>query len=142
MADPRIGNAAAVAACDAIVDLVDAGLSNGYIEIRTGAAPTNVDAAATGTLLATLPMQDPAFGAAADANPGGRATANAITDDSSADATGTAGYFRIFDSNGNARIQGDVTVTAGGGDMEMNSVAIQAGAAVAISSLTVTVPES
>jgi hypothetical protein len=45
-------------------------------------------------------LSNPAFGASTDANPGALATANAITDDSSADNTGTAGWFRA--KNGSA----------------------------------------
>lgn len=142
MANTTISNAAALAACDAVVDLIDGGASNGYIEIRTGSQPANPDAAATGTLLATLNCSDPAFGDAADDTPGGKATANAITDDSSADATGTAAWFRAYDSDATAIIDGDVTATGGGGDMELNTVSIESGATVEVTSWTVTMPES
>lgn len=141
MADCKLSNAAAKAACDAIVDLLDAGAGAATLKIYTGSAPANVDDAATGTLLATLTCSDPAFGNAADANPGGRATASTITGDSSADATGTAGYFRALDSNGVAVIQGTVTAVGGGGDLELNSTSISSGVAVSVSSWTVTQPE-
>lgn len=141
MSDCKISNAAAKAACDAIVDLLDAGAGAATLKIYTGSAPANIDDAATGTLLATLTCSDPAFGSAADANPGGRATASTITGDSSADATGTAGYFRALDSNGVAVIQGTVTATGGGGDLELNSISISAGVAVNITSWTFTQPE-
>jgi len=124
-------------ACDAIVDDVDAGAAAGYVEIRTG-APSGPNAADSGILLATLPMSDPAFGAAV----AGVATANAITNDSSADATGTAAHFRLKDSDANIVGEGTVTATGGGGDMELNSVSIIIAAVVSITSLTVTVPES
>lgn len=137
----RISNAACLAMLDALVDLLDGGAGAGYIEIRTGSAPTNVDAAATGTLLATLTLSDPAFGAAADQNPGGRATANSITGDSSADATGTAGYFRAFDSNNAVVIQGDITGTGGGGDMELDNTSIAAGQQVNMTAWTVDLSE-
>lgn len=136
----RISNVAALAACDAVVDLVDGGAGAGYIQIRTGAAPTNCEDANTGTLLATLTMSDPAFGAAADLNPGARATAAAITSDTSADATGTAGHGRVFDSNNVCIMQG--AAAAGSGEFNFNSVAIQSGAEVAITSMTYTQPET
>lgn len=138
----RISNNAAKAACDAIVDLLDGGSGAATVEIRTGSAPTNCEDADTGTLLAVLTCSDPAFGAAADANPGGRATASAVTGDSSANATGTAGHFRAKDSNGVVITQGSVTATGGGGDMEINSVSISTGVQVDITSWTFTVPET
>ena len=139
-AETKIGVAGAIAACDAVVDLMDAGTGAGYIEIRTGAAPTGVDDASSGTLLATCVCSDPAFGGAVDATPGGIATASAITDDSSADAGGTAAHFRGFDSNAVCRIQG--TVGTSSADMIINNVTITIGAVVSITSWTVTMPES
>ncbi len=144
MANTKISNAAAIAACDAVVDLLDAAGSpnNGYIEIRTGTQPSGgPDAAAVGTLLATLVLSEPAFGNAADDDPGGTATANTVNDDDTADATGTATWFRAYDANGVAVLDGDVTATGGGGDLEINSTSIQAGTRVSITSWTVTMPE-
>ncbi len=140
MADPKISNAAALAACNAIVDRLDAGAGAGTLKIYAGSVPANVEAAA-GTLLATLTLSDPAFGDAVDINPGARATANAITSDSSADATGTAAYFRASDSDGTSSIQGTVTATGGGGDLEVGTVSFVAGAVISVTSWTVTVPE-
>lgn len=137
---PKIGVAGAIAACDAVVDLMDAGTGAGYVEIRTGSGPAGVDIVSDGTLLATCTCSDPAFGNAADATPGGIATASAISDDTSADATGTAGYYRGFDSAGNCVIQGSVGTSSA--DMIINSVSITSGATVSVDSWTVTVPES
>lgn len=135
----RISNAAAIAACNAIVDLLDAGSGAGYIEIRTGSPPTNLEDAATGTLLATLTLGDPAFGNAADDDPGATATANTITDDSAADAAGTAGWFRGYDSDDTPIIQG--TCGTSDADMILASTTIPLGATVEVTSWTVTVPE-
>lgn len=140
MAAPRINGAVAILANDAIVDAVDNGTTNteGRIRIYTGAQPADPDAGIGGaTLLAELLMSNPAFGASIDQAPGARATANAISDDVSADATGTAAWFRVVDRDNNGVMDGDVTATAGGGDMELNSVAISAGAVVSITSFTV-----
>lgn len=134
----RISTAARNAAADAIVDLLDAGAGAGYVEIRTGSQPATPGDAATGTLLATLTCSDPAFGAASS----GTATASAITDDTSADATGTAGWFRGYDSNNAAVIDGHITATGGGGNMEMASVSLVAGGLVEITSWTITMPGS
>ena len=94
-ADPRLTNAVASAACDAIVDAIDGGAAAGTIKIYTGTIPTDADTAlGAQTLLATLTFSDPAFGAASN----GVATASAITSDTSADATGTAAWARIASS--------------------------------------------
>lgn len=132
----RIATSARNAAAAAVGLLLDAGSGAGYIEIRTGAQPATPNTAATGTLLATLPLSDPAFGAAAT----GVITANAITPDSTADASGTAGWFRAYDSSGAAVIDGTVTVSGGGGDMILSSVAVIAGGVVTVSSWTITMP--
>jgi len=135
----RISNVAAIAACNAIVDLIDAGTPPGLLNIYTGSAPTNVEDSATGTLLATLTFSTTAFGAAADATPGAIATAATITGDSSADATGTAGYFRITNAAGTAIMQG--TVGTSGADLNLTSTSIVATEPVNVTSLTFTVPE-
>ncbi len=123
--------AARNAAGTALTDLVN----TGSIQIRTGASP-GVDSAATGTLLATLPLSASAFGTWA----AGSATANAITQDASADATGTAGYFRALSSGAAAVIDGTITATGGGGDLELNSVSIVAAATVDITSWVINHP--
>lgn len=136
----RISNAGAIAACNALVDLLDAGAGAAYIEIRTGTQPATVETAATGTLLATLTCSDPAFGNAADENPGAKATANAIASDTSADATGVAGWFRAYDSNNVAIIDGTCGTT--GTDMILDDDNITIGGVVACTSWTVTMPEA
>lgn len=135
----RISTASAAAACNAVVDLLDAGSGAGYIEIRTGSQPATVATAASGTLLGTLPLSDPAFGNATTASPA-VATASAITSDTNADASGTAGWFRAYDSDDNAVIDGSITGTGGGGDMELDSTSIVAGGTIAVSSWTVSHP--
>lgn len=123
-------------ACDAIVDDIDAGSGAGTIAIRTGTQPTNVGDADTGTLLGTLTFSDPAFGSAST----GTATASTITSDTNADASGTAGHFRIKDSDAN--IVADGTCGQGSGDLSFDNSTIVAGGTIAISSFTVTVPIS
>lgn len=142
--DPGISNEAAIAACDAITARVDEGSTAATIRGRTGTQPADVDASETGTLLFTLTMSDPAFAAAADANPGGRATASAITADSSADATGALTYCRIGATGTGAddHIDGSGGVSSGTFDFEFNTDAIVSGANVEMTSLTVTVPET
>jgi len=132
----RISMARRNGAVDSVVDALDAGAAEGYVEIRTGAQPADPDTTETGTLLATLTLSDPAFGAAT----GGTATANPITGDNSADATGNAGWFRAYDGDGTPVIDGSVTAVGGGGDMELSSTSIVAGGEVNITSWTFTAP--
>jgi hypothetical protein len=85
------------------------------------------------TLLAELTLNATAFAGAV----AGVATANAITSDSSADNTGTATWFRVVESNGTT-ILWDGSVGTSGADLNLNTVGLVAGAAVAVSSFTVT----
>jgi hypothetical protein len=117
-----------------VVDHIDDGASAGYIQVRTGARPANCEAANSGTLLGTLTFSDPAFGNSSS----GQATANAITSDTNADATGTAGHFRVFDSNNVCIFQGDCG--QGTGTMNFDNTSIVAGGTIAISSFTFTTP--
>ena len=128
----RISTGARNAAATAIATLLD----GGSIEIRTGAQPATPGTAASGTLLGTLTLSSPAFGAAAT----GVVTANAVTSDSSADNTGTAGWFRAYSSTSTAVIDGSITATGGGGDMTLDSISIIAGGVIACTSWTITMP--
>lgn len=140
MANTSISQASAAAALDAFADLLDAGAGAGYVEVRDGTQPASVEVAATGTLLGTCVLSDPAFGAATVASPS-VATANAIADDTNADASGTASWFRAYDSNGVAVIDGDISTTAAGtGDMLLDDTAIVAGGTIAVNSWTLNMP--
>ena len=138
MATTIISAAARSAACNAVVDLIDAGNAAGTIKIYTGAQPAGPGTAPSGTLLATLTFSDPAFGSASS----GVATASAITADSSADDTGTAGWARIADSDGTAILDVNVGATGSGATIEFDSVAFEAGGAVNITSMSFTVPST
>ena len=110
--------------------------NSGYIRIYTGGIPATPETAVSGTLLAELQFNATAFGAAA----AGVITANAITQDSSADNTGTAGTYRALKSDGTTALW-DGTVSTSGADLNLNSTSINSGVAVSISSLTVTLPQ-
>jgi len=130
----RISTAARNAAADAICNLIDAGAGAGKILIRTAGQPANVGDADSGTLLGTLTFSDPAFGAAAT----GVKTASAITSDTNADASGTAGHFRIKDSNDLVIMDG--TCGLGSGDMSFDNNVIVAGGTIACTAMTYTQP--
>jgi len=130
----RLANATANAAANGIGDLCDAGI----LRIYSGTIPTDANTAiGAQTILAELTMNAAAFPSGTN----GVITAAAITQDTSANATGTASFYRLFASNGTTVIL-DGTVGTSGADLNLNSVSIQAGAAVQISSYTLTVPLS
>lgn len=128
--DLRESNAAVNAKADVLSDLCD----NGYIRIYDGTRPTDADTAVGAqVLLAELRFAATASGAAS----AGVITFSAITSDSSANATGTATWFRALKSDGTTAIF-DGTVGTASSDLNLNTVSIVSGAAVAISSFTYT----
>lgn len=113
-------------------DAIDLGVGAGLLRIYDGARPATGGAATT--LLAELTCTDPCAAAAA----AGVLTFSAITADTSANATGTATWARFVDSAGTFVLDCSVTVTGGGGDVQLNAVAISAGARVEVTSATIT----
>ena len=138
---PSISNLAARNACDEVTALLDAGAGAGKLRIYDGTQPADEDTAiTTQNLLAELTLSDPAFGAAADGNPGGEATANSITDDTSANASGTATWFRGVDSNNNGVIDGSCGTS--NADLILDSTTITAGQTVKVNSWVLTQRET
>lgn len=137
----RISTAAAIAACNTLTSLIDAGSGVGTLVIYDGARPANVDTAVTTqTALVTFEFSDPAFASAVDANNAGHATANLIAA-VQADETGTASWFRVYDSDDNPIYDGTVTDTNGNGDLKVSSTAIVQGIDVTVVSLTASMPK-
>lgn len=122
---------------DFVVDYIDHGsvVANGYMQIRTGPRPASLEDAATGVVLATLKFAATAFGNFSN----GIAYANPIASDTSTPASGTASYFRIFNKDNEAVIDGDVSEIGGGGDIQFDNIDFVAGGVVAINTLTATV---
>ena len=128
--NPKRSNAAVTAAADAVGDLLD----NGYLRIYDGTQPSTADTAiTTQTLLAELRFNATAFPSATN----GVATANSITADSSANATGTASWFRALKSDGSSVVF-DGSVGTSSADLVLNSVAISSGAQVSVTAFTYT----
>ncbi len=101
----------------------------------TAGAPANVAASITGTILATITLPSDWMNAAS----GGTKTKLGTWTDASADATGTADFFRLFASDGTTcHAQGTVTLTAGGGDMTLDNTSIVAAQSVTIGTFTLT----
>lgn len=138
----RLSNDAAKSMADGFTTELDSGSTAAEIDIRTGSQPADPDTAATGTLLSTNVMSDPSFGAATDGAPGGLITANSINDDASADAGGTAGYFRMRATGTGADDVADGDVDTASADMIFNTTTFTMGSTVSITSFTATMPET
>lgn len=135
----RISQAAATAACNSIVDLIDAGTPPGHIIIYTGTEPANCNAGAA-TEVATCVLDNTAYGAAAFNTTTSDAALTATA--TCASATGSASavtHFRLLNAAGTAIVQGTCTATAGD-DLVLNSAVIATGSQVDITALTVSVP--
>jgi len=128
----QLGISARNARLDAIETAVGA---SPLLKIMTGAMPADCATATSGTVLVTMTLPSDWMSAAS----AGSKAKLGTWQDTSADATGTAGYFRIFDNAGSVcHIQGTVTLTAGGGDMTLDNTSIATGQSVTIATFTLT----
>ncbi len=105
------------------------------LRIRTGAQPATCATADSGTVLATLTLPSDWMAAASS----GSKAKSGTWQDSSADASGTAAHYRIYDSGGTTcHLQGTVTATGGGGDMTVDNTSFASGQSFTINSFTLT----
>lgn len=134
---PVMSMAAAIASLNTITALLTAG---SLINIYTGAQPATTLASEAGTLLAKPAFSSTAFPSAASGTSDGNATAtaNTIASDTNAAASGTAGHFRCSTTAPLVILQGNVGTSAA--DLIMNTVTINAGDTVAITSFKITLP--
>ena len=104
------------------------------LRVYNGTRPANPGTAITSqTMLVELTCNATAFAPAAS---GGVLTANAISNGTAA-ATGTASWFRLFQSNGTtAIIDGDVGTS--GSDLNLNNTSIATSQTVSVTSFAIT----
>lgn len=122
-----------VAARNAALDAIETTISTApTLEIRTGAVPATCATADSGTVLSTITLPSDWLAAASS----GAKTLLGTWQDASADATGTAGHFRIK-QGATCHIQGTVTATGGGGDMTVDNTSFASGQQVTITSFTI-----
>ena len=121
---------------NARLDAVETAVSTSAIlKIRTGSQPSSCSEADSGTVLATLTLPSDWMAAAS----GGSKAMSGTWEDTSADATGTAGHFRIYASDGTTcHLQGSISMAGGGGDMILDNTSIASGQAVSITTFTLT----
>lgn len=122
-----------VAARNAALDAIETAAGTApTLTLRSGAAPADAAAADSGTVLATMTLPSDWLAAAAS---GSKAIAG-TWQDTSADAAGTVGHFRIK-QGATCHIQGSVTATGGGGDMTLDNNVLAVGQQVTVTSFTI-----
>jgi len=107
--------------------------TSAIMRVFSGSMPASCAAADSGTKLAELALPSDWMAAAS----GGSKAKSGTWSDSSADNTGTAGYWRIYDSAGTTcHMQGTITATGGGGDMTVDNTSFVAGQAFTVTGMT------
>ncbi|ANJ66065.1 hypothetical protein A9404_00530 [Halothiobacillus diazotrophicus] len=119
---------------DLITAALDAGTTAGLLQFFTGPRPATGAAITSQTLLGTVTFASPAAPAAAS----GVLTFSPITQDSSADADGTAVWARATDSAGNFVADFSVGGNGSGEDIELNITTIVTGGSISVTSGTIT----
>lgn len=129
--NPKTSLASRALALNAAFDI----LNNGKYRIYDSTQPTDADTAlGAQVLLADLTLGATAFAAAS----AGAKAANSITQDSSADASGTATWATLVASTRATTGTMDMSAGTATVNLVLNSAAISSGAAVSCSSLSLT----
>lgn len=129
-----IADAVRNAMVDAAGELVD----GGTIQIRTGSKPASTQDAATGDLLVTVSVANPAYAPAS----GGSAEMYTTGVSGTAVAAGEAGWFRAFDVSASACFDGTATASGGGGDLIIVPNAFVIGTVCTVTSGSLSTPAS
>ncbi len=104
------------------------------LKIRTGSAPANCATADSGTVLATIVLS---YNWMNDASGGSKSKSSDTWQDASADASGTAAHFRLYELTGTTcHLQG--TVGVGTGDLQVDNTTFASGQSFTITSFTLT----
>lgn len=111
--------------------------TSAVIKVFTGSAPADCGTADSGSVLVEFDLASDWAAAASSGSKSLSSTPISAT----AGADGTAGYYRIYASDGSTcHEQGTVTATGGGGDMTIDNTSISNGQTVKITSWTKTAP--
>lgn len=122
------------AARNAALDSIETAIGTApTLELRTGAVPANCATADSGTVVATMTLPSDWLAAAS----AGSKALSGVWQDTSADAAGTVGHFRVK-AGATCHIQGTVTITGGGGDMTLDNNVVTSGQQITITSFTIT----
>jgi hypothetical protein len=103
---------------NARLDIIETTIgTSATLKVLSGSMPASCAASETGTTLATIVLPTDWMANAA----GGSKSLSGNWEDTSADASGVAGYFRIYDSAQTCHVQGTITANGGGGDMTVDN---------------------
>lgn len=119
---------------NAKLDAVETAIgASAVLKIRSGTEPANCAAADAGTVLATINLPSDWM----DAATGGTKSKAGTWTDASADATGTAGHFRLYASDGTTcHAQGSVGTS--GTDMIVDNTSFASGQSFTVTAFTLT----
>jgi hypothetical protein len=118
----------------ALIAAMDAGVGPATMAFYDGVMPAGLGAVTDQVLLGTATCSDPV---ATEVN--GVITFGAVAQDDAADAGGQAAWVRLFDGDGFAVADFDVSDTAGNGAVKINTVTIVAGGPIRVNSAVITV---
>lgn len=105
-----------------------------FLDIRTGAQPANCAAVDAGTELEHMALPSDWMAASS-----GGVKAKAGTWSDTVDAAGTAAHFRIKNAaDAVCHMQGSITATSGGGDMELDNIVLAIGQTLTVNTFTLT----
>lgn len=123
---------------NALNDLIDNGSITPapYLEIRTGSRPANPDTPATGILLVTINLPISGFGSFSN----GRAIISNVNASIAIQNDGQAGYFRIYNRDREAILDGSIGLTGSASDLLFDRVDFSTGGSIAITNLSISVP--
>lgn len=123
---------------DTIALAIDSGSvgENGFIEVRTGPKPANPQTGATGSILAIFDFPSPALPDYVNGT-----SVTTLIPDATILAEGEPGWFRIYDRDGFAILDGDVSNEEGDGEMKFINTDWVAGGTASLSSLRLTIKE-
>lgn len=112
-----------------IRDAIDAGAGAGRLQIYSGTRPATGAAPGAAVLLADIPLNDPCGTVAS-----GVLTFGGMPREATAAAGGTAAWARFVDSTGAFVADASVTVSGGGGIVQLASLTIANGQTVRVTS--------
>lgn len=117
---------------DRLLSVIGAVFNDGRLEIRTGSQPASPNDQASGSLLCSIRVPAVPFIVS-----GGAATLAGEWYDTAL-MEGTAGWFRLYDTAGTRWLDGSISAGGGGGDMTLNTTAVESGKVVQVTAFTLT----
>lgn len=131
---------ASVTVRNAILDAIETAIgTQPFIDLRTGAQPADCATADGGTELSHTQLPSDWMQGAS----GGTKAKSVAAWTGTGAAAGTAGHFRVKESTDtNCHLQGSVTATGGGGQMELDNVVIAVAQGITFNTFTLTAPNA